>query len=120
MTPFSEYTRLQPTPSALRVILKNTHFPDDLLSPDKLISMKVLYNAPSILLNFSFQEPMYDFTEILSPGDFQGERSDWLKKQKIEILLSLADTVFTDKLTKRTFTPDLSESALLRAHLLLT
>ena len=114
---YSQYTRLIPTDNSLNIILKNTHFKDDLLNEKHRIMLKIDYNDADVILSLEFQEPFYDFQEMLKPSDFLEERKLWLKSDNLVIKLILADSVIGDKVSIRSFTLDTKESQKLKALL---
>ena len=114
---YSQFTRLIPSGNSLNIILKNTHFKDDLLDENRRIMLKVEYNDTDPILSVEFQESLYDFQEVLKSGDFLGDRGLWLKSDNLVIKLTLADSVISDKVSTRSFTLDAEESQKLKALL---
>lgn len=114
---YSQYTRLIPSENSLKVILKNTHFKDDLLDEMKTVTVRIDFNHEAPVISFAFQEPFYDFQQILRKGDYSGDRGMWLKSDNLVIKLMLADSVFGDKITSRSFTLNVGESEKLKSVL---
>ncbi|MCF2443781.1 hypothetical protein L0657_07420 [Dyadobacter sp. CY345] len=114
---YSQYTRLIPSENSLNVILKNTHFKDDLLDEIKTVTVQIDFNHEAPIISVAFQEPFYDFEEILRKGDYSGDRGIWLKSDNLVIKLMLADSVFGDKISSRSFTFNAEESKKLKAVL---
>ncbi len=112
-----DVARLQPAPDALHVILKNTHFKDDILATDSKIHFRMDHSAPLPVLVFRFGEPYYDFLQILTPGILAQANLEWLTKNPVIVKLILSDTVVTDRLSTRSFALDPVESERLRANL---
>ena len=113
----SQFTRVIPTENSLNIILKNTHFKEDLLAEKQKISLHIDYSNPEPILSVAFQEPFYDFQEKLTSGDFLKERGVWLKSYNIMIRLILADSVIGDEVSTRTFVLNSEESSKLKAAL---
>ena len=97
----SPYIRMLPGAITLDIILKNTHFPDDLLAEAAPIQCIVEWKDGIAVLVFQFKSPFYDFSEPLLPAEFQNSERGWLQQQRINIRLLLADNVITDQVTER-------------------
>ncbi len=96
-----DIARLQPTPHALNVVLKNTHFRDGILSDPSKIKVQVIDAHALPILIVEFAEPYYDFIQVLTPTVLFG--AEWLDKTPVTIRLVISDTVITDTLTSASF-----------------
>ena len=114
---YSQFTRLIPSDNSLNIILKNTHFKDDLLAENRRINLHIDYSNPDPILSVEFQEPFYDFQEKLTSSDFLEDRSLWLKSDNVVIKLILADSVIGDKVSTRKFILDSEASRKLKSAL---
>jgi hypothetical protein len=112
LPPNSEFVRSVSTPNALHIILKNTHFKNDLIND--ALKLHIEYSFEAAILVFNFSEPYYGFSETLKYGSIEGQ--DWLKADRIVISISIADSVIADQLTNKEFILDEQESAALRSH----
>jgi hypothetical protein len=95
-------TRFQPTESALKIILNNKYFPDDLLDDSQSIEL-ICTNQPNPILHFKFKQAYQDFRVLLDAKLRNNLIQGWLKKNPIEIQLILSDPIFADQLKCRTF-----------------
>lgn len=114
---YAQFARLIPSNTSLNIILKNTHFKDDILDEKNEIILQIAYAERKPVLKVNFQEPFYDFKEILQAEDFKGERGQWLQSNNIVIQLMLADAVIGDSISTRIFTLGSEESQKLRSAL---
>ena len=112
-----DVARLQPTSDSLNVILKNTHFEDDILAIGSKIRFDIDYTKQLPVLTFKFPEPYYDFALVLSLKLFSASNPEWLSKNLVVIKLVISDPVITDKLSTLSFSLDPLESKNLRAKL---
>jgi len=119
MSSSPDIARLQPTSDSLNVILRNTHFPDHILEKDSDITIVVDFVMDLPVLVIKFPQPYYNFLEILGTQLLESETQEWVYKEKIVIKLVLSDTVFTDRLTTKRFTLEITESEKLRKQLFL-
>jgi hypothetical protein len=117
MSVFPDVARLQPMPDSLNVILKNTYFKDGILESGSLIKIRVDYVMDIPLLVFKFQEPYYDFLQILKNEKSILSNQEWLNKDQISIKLVISDPVITDRLTYREFILSVAESSRLKEQL---
>jgi len=85
------------------MILKNTHFHDDLLSETYPIQCLVEWQDGIPVLVFQFKSAAYDFSEPLLPAELKHGERGWLEQPRIEVRLLLADNVITDHVAERTF-----------------
>lgn len=99
LTERSPYIRVLPGAVTLDIILKNTHFPDELLAPDAPILCSVECNAGIVVLVFQFKSPAYDFSEPMLSAEFQNSEPGWLQQERIRIRLLLANSIITDCIT---------------------
>jgi hypothetical protein len=99
-----DVSRLRPTSDSLNVILKNTHFRDDILSNNAAIKLRVDHSLKVPVLVFKFPESFYDFVQILGADFKQDKNLNWLNKKPIIIKLILSDPVVTDLLSEFVFT----------------
>lgn len=106
----SPYIRILPNATTLDIILKNTHFPDELMAPDAPIQCRIEWAENTPVLVFAFKLPSYDLREPLLPGEFQKGDRGWLQQRSIRIRLLLADSVITDRIVERAFVLTGSES----------
>nr|WP_295923217.1 hypothetical protein [uncultured Dyadobacter sp.] len=113
----SPYIRVLPTATTLDVILKNTHFPDDLLSETSPIQCRVEWQGKIPALVFHFKSPAYDFSEPLVPSELKNAERGWLQQPAITIRLLQADTVIADKVAERKFSISPQETNSLRDFL---
>ena len=106
-----DVARLQPTPDSLNVILRNTHFKDDILAAKSAIHFRIDHTTKIPVMVFKFPSPYYDFIQILSFPILTDTNLEWLNKNPAVIKLIMSDTVITDRLSTRLFflTPDESE-----------
>lgn len=104
----SPYIRVLPGTDTLDIILKNTHFPDDLLSEN--VECHLRWEEGTPVLVFQFNQAAYDFSEPLVPAELKGGERDWLQPRLIQTRLLLADNVVTDQVTARTFFLTMQES----------
>lgn len=109
-------TRLMPATNSVHIILKNTHFPDDLLQTDQEIKLKVMNISGIPVLIFRFANSSYDFPEPLTYYRLKNSENGWLEKDQIVIKLQLADTVISDYIHEKEFTLTASESEALRSN----
>lgn len=105
----SPYIRVLPGTDTLDIILKNTHFPDDLLSEN--VECHLSWEEGTPVLVFQFKQAAYDFSEPLLASDLKNSERGWLQQPAITVRLLLADSVIADKISQRTFsckinTPD--------------
>ncbi len=98
----SPYIRVLPGTSYLDIILKNTHFPDDLLAETSVIQAGIQWQDGLLFLVVHFKSPAYDFSEPLIPADLKNGERGWLQQSIVTVRLLLADNVFADKVTERT------------------
>lgn len=112
-----DVTRLQPTPNSLNIILKNTHFKDEILATGSKIHFRIAYSTNIPVLIFKFPEPYYDFLQVLSPAQMTGSNQEWLNKSPVLINLVISNTVIADCLSTRAFSLDFAESENLKAIL---
>lgn len=96
-----DIARLQSTPNALNVVLKNTHFRDGILSDPSKIKVQVSDAHALPVLIVQFPEPYYDFIQVLNPIVLIG--AEWLDKTPVTITMVISDTVITDELTSVSF-----------------
>ncbi|CAG4999989.1 hypothetical protein DYBT9275_02361 [Dyadobacter sp. CECT 9275] len=111
-----DITRLQPTSDSLNVLLKNTHFKDNLLDSGSKIGLQIKYHENLPILIFSFHERYYDFLEVIDHKILNGSHA-WLDNAHLTITLVLADPVITDQVSSRIFRLDVQESQRLRERL---
>ncbi len=109
-----DVARLQPTHDTLNIILKNTHFKDDILTADSQIQLRIDCTAGIPVLIFKFPEPYYDFLQIFNFTMLSGGNQEWLDKNPVIIKLVMSDTVITDRLSSLSFSLDPVESENLR------
>lgn len=110
------HIRVIPGAASLDIILKNTHFPDDLLRPGAPIECTVQWDGRIPVLIFSFtQAPASDFSEPLIPAELKNADRGWLQQPRILVRLLLADSVIADRVVAREFW--LSETDEVRAAL---
>ena len=112
-----DVARLQPTSTSLNIILKNTHFKDDILAEKAQIQFRIDYSMPVPILIFRFSEPFYDFGEVLKLETLIAAYGEWLDKSNIIVKLVMSDTVVTDKISSREFVLSESESNILKAEM---
>lgn len=96
----SPYIRVLPGTDTLDIILKNTHFPDDLLSENVECHLRWEEGTPVFV--FQFKQAAYDFSEPLVPAELKGGERGWLQQPAITVRLLLADSVIADKISQRT------------------
>ncbi|MGG7661847.1 hypothetical protein [Dyadobacter sp. BHUBP1] len=113
----SPYIRVLPRPHTLDIILKNTHFPDGLLSETNQIQCHVEWTHGIPVLVFQFKSAVHDFGEPLVPAELRNSEQGWLDQQPIQVRLLLADNVITDQVTERTFLLAKNESNEIRKAL---
>lgn len=99
----SSYIRVLPSANSLDIILKNTHFPDGLLSEASQVQCRVEWTDRIPVLVFQFKSTFYDFSEPLIPAELRNSEQGWLYQQPIQLRLLLADNVITDRVTERAF-----------------
>lgn len=99
----SPYIRILPGASTLDIILKNTHFPDDLLIETAQIQCLVEWLDGIPVLGFQFKSPAYDFSEPLPIDDSKNTEQGWLHQPQITVRLLLADSIIADRMTERVF-----------------
>lgn len=97
----SPYIRVLPGTDTLDIILKNTHFPDDLLSEN--VECHLSWEEGTPVLVFQFKQAAYDFSEPLLASDLKNSERGWLQQPAITARLLLADSVIADKISQRTF-----------------
>lgn len=112
-----DIARLQPTRDTLNVILKNTHFRDDTLSENSKIRLRIDYSTSLPILVFRFDQPYYDFLQILTPAVLVGPNIEWINRNPVVIKLVLSETVMTDRLSERRFYLGPTEAEQLRVCL---
>jgi|GEM_PF-2556728 len=112
-----DVVRLQPTSDSLNVILKNTHFKDDMLAVNSKIQLRIDYTSNIPILIFKFDQRFYDFLCVLNPKSLALSNQEWLNKNPVVIRLVLSDTVFADHLSIRIFPLDPTESKQLEVAL---
>lgn len=112
-----DVARIQPTTDALNIILKNTHFQDDVLGQASNIRFRIDYTASIPVLIFRFHEPFYDFLLVLSKETAGGVDHEWINKDPVLIRMVISDTVVTDRLSTVEFQLDESERTLLRDNI---
>jgi hypothetical protein len=105
-----DIARLQHTTKSLNVILKNTHFKDDILTNGSKIKLRIDFSTKLPVLVFRFDEPYFDFVQVIVPQTVH----EWLYKYPIVIKLVLADSVITDQLSSSSFIIHLEEGDRLR------
>lgn len=99
----SPHIRILPRATTLDIILKNTHFPDDLLNETSPIQCRVDWKDDVPFLVFQFKSPVYDFSEPLIPAELKNTEQGWLQEPAIIIRLVLANNVIADYVTERAF-----------------
>ncbi len=99
----SPHIRVLPRANTLDIILKNTHFPDGLLSETDRIQCRAEWKDGIPVLVFQFKSAVHDFSEPLVPAELKNSEQGWLDRQPIQLRLLLADSVITDQVTERTF-----------------
>lgn len=114
-----DIVRLQPTPNALKVILKNTHFRDGVLSDGGKIKFRVDFTHALPVLIFKFPEPFYDFIQILTAAVLAGTGAAWLDKYPAVITVVISDTIITDQLSSLNFQLRREESDHMKRHMAL-
>lgn len=113
----TDAARLQPSSDSLNIILKNTHFSDDILSDSQKVKLYIDYRYPLAVAVLSFAAPFYDFILPLRLSSTNAATSSWLNQTCLAIKLVLADPVITDRLSTLTFRLDSVESEKLRVHI---
>ncbi|KAA6439850.1 hypothetical protein FEM33_10390 [Dyadobacter flavalbus] len=94
-------TRLIPTADSIHIILKNTHFPDNLLQDDHGIKLKVMNISGLPVLFFSFTNSSYDFPEPLNDYRLGNSEAGWLDRDQIAVKSSLRIPSFQTGSMKR-------------------
>ncbi len=110
----SPYVRTLPGAHSLDLILKNTHFPDELLAPEAPLRCTLQWNGLVPTLVVSFHLPSYDFSEPLLHEELKNTTRGWLLQPTLKIRLLLADNVIADRVTERVFTLSESDSRRLK------
>ena len=100
--------------NSLDIILKNTHYPDDLLASDAPVACRIEWTAEGPFLVFGFRLPSYDFSEPLDNRE-QG-CPGWLHQPQITVRLLLADNVIADRVTERVFVLSQQDSDRIRGN----
>ena len=113
-----DVARLQPASDALNIILKNTHFKDDILAEKAKIHLRIDYSMTIPILVFTFSEPFYDFWEVVKLETLTTSNEEWLNKSNIIIKLIMSETVITDRLSTREFILSESETNTLREEMI--
>ena len=98
-----DVARLQPASDALNIILKNTHFKDDILAEKAKIQLRIDYSMTIPILVFTFSEPFYDLWEVVKLETLTTSNEEWLNKSNIIIKLIMSETVITDRISTREF-----------------
>ena len=98
----ADMMRFQPTESALKIILNNKVFPDDLLDEDRKIDLIVTQETNPVL-HFHFKQAYLDFRVILDAELLANPVQGWMQTNPIEIQLVLSDSIFADQLQTRAF-----------------
>ncbi|GGN04611.1 hypothetical protein GCM10010967_44480 [Dyadobacter beijingensis] len=114
----SPYVRIVPGHASLDMILKNTHFPDELLAPDAPIRCSLQWDGPTPVLVFAFKTPAYDFSEPLPAEQLAAAAQDLLNQPQIKVRLLLADSVIADQVAARNFVLSDADSTAIRKALL--
>ena len=97
----SPHIRVLPRASTLDIILKNTHFPDGLLSEPIQLRIEWMDGMP--VLVFQFKSASYDFREPLDPAELENGERGWLQQPTLTVRLLLADNVVSDQVTEQRF-----------------
>lgn len=106
----SSYIRVLPSANSLDIILKNTHFPDGLLSEASQVQCRVEWTDRIPVLVFQFKSTFYDFIEPLIPAELENSERGWLQQPSVTVRLLLSDNVVTDQLDERVFVLSRNES----------
>lgn len=106
----SPHIRVLPSANTLDIILKNTHFPDDLLSEASQVQCLVEWTDRIPVLVFQFKSTFYDFNEPLIPAELENSERGWLQQPSVTVRLLLSDNVVTDQLDERVFVLSRNES----------
>ncbi|MET7257597.1 hypothetical protein [Dyadobacter fermentans] len=106
----SPYIRVLTSANTLDIILKNTHFPDDLLSEASQVQCLVEWTDRIPVLVFQFKSTFYDFNEPLIPAELENSERGWLQQPSVTVRLLLSDNVVTDQLDERVFVLSRNES----------
>lgn len=99
----SPYIRVLPGAATLDIILKNTHFPDDLLADTSQTQCQVKWKERIPVLTFHFKSPVYDFSEPLVPAELKNAEPGWVDQPRVIVRLLLANTTIADDVTEREF-----------------
>jgi len=99
----SPHIRVLPRAATLDIILKNTHFPDDLLHEASPVQCAVEWRGSIPVLEFQFKNTAYDFNEPLVPHELKNGDRGWLNQPKVIVRLLLANSVIADDVTERKF-----------------
>jgi hypothetical protein len=98
----SSTIRFQPTASALKILLNNKYFPDDLLDASQTIEMICTYDTHPTL-HFNFKRAYLNFRIMLDAELWAHPEQGWMKIKPMAIQLILAEPIFADQLKMRTF-----------------
>ncbi|WP_353718477.1 hypothetical protein [Dyadobacter sp. 676] len=99
----SPHIRVLPHAATLDIILKNTHFPDDLLDNTSPIQCAIEWKDSVPVLVFRFKNTAYDFNEPLLSHELKNGERGWLNQSAISVRLLLANSVIADHVTERKF-----------------
>lgn len=114
--PDTDVTRLTQSKDSLTIILKNTHFSDQILEDSSKVSLHIDYSYPIAVAVIRFTETYYDFIQPLRFSGTELSASIWLDQSIIAIKLVLSDSVITDQLSTVVFQLNPVDSLKLRGH----
>jgi hypothetical protein len=115
LAPQPDIVRLQPSLDSLKVILRNTHFRNDILEEPAKIALHIDHHHAIPVIVVRFAEPYYDFIAPLRLPS--SEKQAWFYCPVITIKLILSDSVISDQLSTRIFRLGIEESDVLRTSM---